>query len=81
MSCSICERIENAEANVKASFGYEEEREVTSDAIGTAYIEGFALGFMLRTEATYTEFCQKHADEMKTALLAAGAKPIAAARV
>ena len=52
-----------------------------ADAVGTAYIEGFAHGFMLRTDTTYEEFCQKHADEMKAALLAEGAKPFIAVRV
>lgn len=45
-------------------------------AVAKAYIAGFAQGFNLRTETTYTELCQLHADWMRAALLAAGSKPV-----
>lgn len=65
MSCEICEFVAEAEEHIWLP-----------EAIARAYATGFASGFMLRTETTYVEYCQEHADVMRAALRAAGAKPI-----
>lgn len=66
--CEICNWIERTK-----SLYDDTNSEALDEAIATAYITGFACGFNVRKETTYAEYCQRHAEEMRGALRAAGA--------
>ena len=70
--CPICEHIESLTRIIRADkIGYTLE-----EALVASYVTGFSRGFMLRSDVTYVEYCQKHADLMSAALAEAGAKPV-----
>lgn len=71
--CRVCGLIEHAMAEVRSVGGLAPQHDAMRDAIGAAYITGFAAGFNIRTETTMEMFCPMHAEAMKNALRLAGA--------